>query len=131
MSRTESRQHAVQILFQLETKEHDITIEEATNFIVEAPLKDAFCETIVRGVKENEAAIDEKIMPQLKQWTLDRINKIDRIILRMSTYELLYTDAPDKVVVNEAVNLAKIFSDDESYKFINGVLSEIIKNKAS
>lgn len=130
MSRTESRQHAVQILFQLETKDHDISIEEATEFIVEAPLKDPFCETIVRGVKDNEAAIDEKITPHLKQWTLDRINKIDRIILRMSTYELLFTEAPDKVVVNEAVNLAKTYSDDESYKFINGVLSEIIKNKA-
>lgn len=130
MSRTESRQHAVQILFQLETKEHDITIEEATAFIIEPPLKDAFCESIVRGVKAHETDIDGKISPHLKQWTLDRINKIDRIILRMSTYEMLYTDAPEKVVVNEAVNLAKTYSDDDSYKFINGVLSEIIKNKA-
>lgn len=130
MSRTESRQHAVQILFQLETKEHDITIEEATAFIIEPPLKDEFCESIVRGVKDHETDIDGKISPHLKQWTLDRINKIDRIILRMSTYEILYTDAPEKVVVNEAVNLAKTYSDDDSYKFINGVLSEIIKNKA-
>ncbi|QRN50058.1 transcription antitermination factor NusB [Macrococcoides bohemicum] len=130
MSRTESRQHAVQILFQLETKEHDITIEEATAFIIEPPLKDGFCESIVRGVKAHETDIDGKISPHLKQWTLDRINKIDRIILRMSTYEMLYTDAPEKVVVNEAVNLAKTYSDDDSYKFINGVLSEIIKNKA-
>ncbi|MCU7556818.1 transcription antitermination factor NusB [Macrococcus capreoli] len=130
MSRTESRQHAVQILFQLETKEHDITIEEATSFIVEPPLKDDFCASIVQGVKTNETDIDEKIKPHLKQWTLDRINKIDRIILRISTYELLYTDAPEKVIVNEAVNLAKTYSDDESYKFINGILSEIIKNKA-
>ncbi|MGV2875184.1 transcription antitermination factor NusB [Macrococcus capreoli] len=130
MSRTESRQHAVQILFQLETKEHDITIEEATSFIVEPPLKDDFCTSIVQGVKTNETDIDEKIKPHLKQWTLDRINKIDRIILRISTYELLYTDAPEKVIVNEAVNLAKTYSDDESYKFINGILSEIIKNKA-
>ncbi|ATD30232.1 transcription antitermination factor NusB [Macrococcoides bohemicum] len=130
MSRTESRQHAVQILFQLETKEHDITIEEATAFIIEPPLKDEFCESIVRGVKAHETDIDGKISPHLKQWTLDRINKIDRIILRMSIYEMLYTDAPEKVVVNEAVNLAKTYSDDDSYKFINGVLSEIIKNKA-
>ncbi|WP_414046305.1 transcription antitermination factor NusB [Macrococcus equi] len=130
MSRTESRQHAIQILFQLETKEHDITIEEATEFIVEAPLKDEFCDILVRGVKSNQDEIDEKIKPHLKQWTIDRINKIDRIILRLGTYELLYSDAPDKVVVNEAVNLAKTYSDDDSYKFINGVLSEIIKNKA-
>ncbi|MCE4956089.1 transcription antitermination factor NusB [Macrococcoides caseolyticum] len=130
MSRTESRQHAVQILFQLETKEHDITIEEATQFIIEPPLKDDFCEKLVRGVKEFESTIDDNIKPHLKQWTIDRINKIDRIILRLSTYELLYSDAPEKVVVNEAVNLAKTYSDDESYKFINGILSEIIKNKA-
>lgn len=130
MSRTESRQHAIQILFQLEMKDYNLSIEEATNFIVEAPLKDEFCESLVRGVKENESAIDGAIIPHLKQWTISRLNKIDRIILRLSTYELLYTDAPEKVIVNEAVNLAKTYSDDESYKFINGVLSEIIKNKA-
>lgn len=130
MSRTESRQHAIQILFQMEMKDYNISIEEATNFIVESPLKDEFCESLVRGVKENETEIDAAIIPHLKQWTISRLNKIDRIILRLSTYELFYSDAPEKVIVNEAVNLAKTYSDDESYKFINGVLSEIIKNKA-
>lgn len=130
MSRTESREHAIQILFQVENEAHEITIKDATSFIVEPPKQDHFANELVSGVNTNRVQIDATIAPHLKSWTLDRLNKVDRIILRLSTYEILYTDAPEKVVVNEAVNLAKKFSDDESYKFINGVLSEIIKHKA-
>ncbi|MCO4095536.1 transcription antitermination factor NusB [Macrococcoides canis] len=130
MSRTESREHAIQILFQIENEAHEISVEDATRFIVEPPNKDVFADELVSGVTSRQNELDEKISLHLKSWTLDRLNKIDRIILRLSTFELLYTDAPEKVIVNEAVNLAKKFSDDESYKFINGVLSEIIKNKA-
>ncbi|UBH12270.1 transcription antitermination factor NusB [Macrococcus armenti] len=130
MSRTESREHAIQILFQVENEAHEITIEDATSFIVEPPKQDHFANELVSGVNTNREQIDAAIAPHLKSWTLDRLNKVDRIILRLSTYEILYSDAPEKVVVNEAVNLAKKFSDDESYKFINGVLSEIIKHKA-
>lgn len=130
MSRTESREHAIQILFQVENEAHEITIKDATSFIVEPPKQDHFANELVSGVNTNRVQIDATIAPHLKSWTLERLNKVDRIILRLSTYEILYTDAPEKVVVNEAVNLAKKFSDDESYKFINGVLSEIIKHKA-
>ena len=105
-------------------------MEDATRFIVEPPNRDVFADELVHGVISKQNELDDKITPHLKSWALERLNKIDRIILRLSAFELLYTDAPEKVIVNEAVNLAKKFSDDESYKFINGVLSEIIKNKA-
>lgn len=128
MSRTESRENALKVLFQMETKE-PIKIEEAKSFVVED--KDDFMMAIAQGVKTNEQHIDEIISPFLKQWTIDRLSKVDRIILRMAVYEIHYTDVPEKVAVNEAVNLAKSYGDDDSYKFINGVLSEVIKHKNS
>ena len=108
MSRKESRTQAFQTLFQLEMKNSDLTIDEAISFI-----------------KDHESVLDNKIAPHLKDWTIDRLLKSDRIILRMSTFELLNSSTPQKVIINEAVELAKQFSDDEHYKFINGVLSNI------
>ncbi|TDL97870.1 transcription antitermination factor NusB [Macrococcus brunensis] len=128
MSRKESREHAVKVLFQMETKE-PIEASDAKRFILEANEQDQFMDELVEGVKNNQDAIDEAIRPHLKQWTLERLTKIDRVLLRLAVYELLYTDVPDKVAVNEAVNLSKEYGDDDSYKFINGVLSEVIKQK--
>jgi len=128
MSRKESREHAVKVLFQMETKEL-IEASDAKRFILEANEQDQFMDELVEGVKNNQDAIDEAIRPHLKQWTLERLTKIDRILLRLAVYELLYTDVPDKVAVNEAVNLSKEYGDDDSYKFINGILSEVIKQK--
>ncbi len=73
------------------------------------------------GMQAQEVAIK----PHLKDWSIDRLLKSDRIILRMATFEILHSDTPKKVVVNEAVELTKQFSDDDHYKFVNGVLSNI------
>ncbi len=128
MSRSESRELALKVLFQMETKE-PITLTEAKSFVLEPNERDSFMESIAEGVKEHQQALDDAIRPHLKQWTLERLSKVDRLILRMSVFEVLYTDVPEKVAVNEAVNLAKTYGDDDSYKFINGVLSEVIKQK--
>lgn len=128
MSRTESRENALKILFQMETKE-PIDIKDAKSFIL-PETEDSFMMDLAQGVKDNETDIDQVITPFLKQWTIDRLSKADRIILRMAVYEIKYTEVPDKVAVNEAVNLAKSYGDDDSYKFINGVLSEVIKHLA-
>ncbi|TDM13160.1 transcription antitermination factor NusB [Macrococcus lamae] len=128
MSRSESRELALKVLFQMETKE-PITLQEAKSFIIDPSAQDVFMDSLTTGVKDNQKAIDEAIRPYLKQWTLERLSKVDRIILRMSVFEVLFTDVPEKVAVNEAVNLAKTYGDDDSYKFINGVLSEVIKQK--
>ena len=127
MSRKESRTQAFQTLFQLEMKNSDLTIEEAISFIKDdnPDLEFDFINWLVTGVKDHESVLDNKIAPHLKDWTIDRLLKSDRIILRMSTYELLNSETPQKVIINEAVELAKQFSDDEHYKFINGVLSNI------
>ena len=76
--------------------------------------------------KKNE--IDEIITNNLKDWKLERLSKMDRQILRISTYEILFTDIPYKVSINEAVELSKKYSEkDDSYKFINGVLKGIVE----
>lgn len=127
MSRKESRTQAFQTLFQIEIKNNTLTINEAINFIKDEDetLNFDFITWLVTGVKDHEPVLDDKIQPHLKEWTLDRLLKTDRIILRMATFELLQSDTPKKVIINEAVELAKQFSDDDHYKFINGVLSNI------
>ena len=127
MSRKESRVQAFQTLFQLEIKDTDLTINEAINFIKDdyPDLDFDFIHWLATGVKDHEPVLDEKIKPYLKDWSLERLLKTDRIILRMATFEILHSETPAKVVINEAVELTKQFSDDDHYKFINGVLSNI------
>ena len=127
MSRKESRIQAFQTLFQLEMKDTDLTITEAINFIKDdhQDLDFDFIHWLVTGVKDHESVLDEKIKPHLKDWSIERLLKSDRIILRMATFEMLHSDTPEKVIINEAVELTKQFSDDDHYKFINGVLSNI------
>ena len=89
-----------------------------------------FIVTIVNGVNENAAELDAKLQPIAPEWPIDQIARMDRIVLRMGLYELTYiSDTPIKVVINEAVELAKAFGGDNSSKFVNGVLGTIYKNK--
>jgi len=82
------------------------------------------------GIKEHEEDIDKMILSKLKNWTIERIFKIDLAILRLAVYEIMYFEAmPPKVAVNEAVELAKKYGNDASSNFVNGVLREIIKDK--
>ena len=127
MSRKESRKQAFQTLFQLEMKNTDLTINEAINFIKDdyPDLDFEFIHWLVTGVKDHEQVLDQTIEPKLTDWSIQRLLKTDRIILRMATFELLHSDTPPKVIINEAVELTKQFSDEGHYKFINGVLSNI------
>lgn len=88
-----------------------------------------FFDGLTEGVKQNIEEIDNVILSKLKNWTIERIFKIDLSILRLAVYELNYTETPYKVVINEAVELAKKYGNDESYTFINGVLREVAKEK--
>lgn len=90
----------------------------------------AYFDKISLGIKENEKSIDELILSKLKNWSIERIFKIDLAILRLAVYEIIYMDSiPPKVTVNEAVELAKKYGNDNSYNFVNGVLREVIKIK--
>ena len=89
-----------------------------------------YLDKVSSGIKENEEAIDKMILSKLKNWTIERIFKIDLAILRLAVYEIMYfPDMPPKVAVNEAVELAKKYGNDTSSNFVNGVLREIIKDK--
>lgn len=88
----------------------------------------AFIEVLVRGVTKKEKELDEELQPIAPEWPIDQIARIDRVILRMGLYELRYgKDAPPKVVINEAVELAKAFGSENSSKFINGVLGTALR----
>ena len=84
----------------------------------------SFVDELVKGVLERQPELDEKIQPIAPDWPIEQIARIDRAILRIGLYELLYRAAivPPKVVINEAVELAKAFGSDNSSKFVNGVL---------
>ncbi len=89
-----------------------------------------FIEELVRGVSGQEAELDKELQPIAPEWPIDQIARMDRVILRMGLYELLHnTDVPPKVVINEAVELAKAFGGENSSKFINGVLGTVMRKR--
>lgn len=138
LSRHEIREKALQALYPFDftsevTKE--TAIEYALQYNDELVSEDGssfvpgYLDTIVTGVCEHKAELDEHIKENLKKWTINRIAKPDLIILRIALYEMLYSkEVPVKVALNEALELTKKYSDDESRKFVNGVLSNVIKN---
>jgi transcription antitermination protein NusB len=90
----------------------------------------AFIKELVKGVDKNQKDIDGVIGPVAPEWPIEQIARMDRIVLRIGVYELLYDESvPPKVVINEAVELAKAFGGDNSSKFINGVLGTVLRNK--
>jgi len=127
--RTQGRESALQILYQHELNPTDLEIL-FRNFWSQFPeisgeVK-AFAESLVRGTLRYEREIDEVISKYTENWDLRRMAVIDRSILRFACYELLYCgDIPPKVTINEAVNIAKKFSQHDSGKFVNGILDKI------
>jgi N utilization substance protein B len=87
-----------------------------------------FVERLVRGVSAKAPELDEELQPVAPEWPIDQIARMDRVILRMGLYELKYEkDVPAKVVINEAVELAKAFGSENSSKFVNGVLGTLLR----
>jgi transcription antitermination protein NusB len=124
MKRRVAREKALQALFQIDMS--DLEPDEALRNVVEGEEVDAFLKDIVLGFVKNQETIDGRIRTNLEKWSFDRLAKVDRNILRIGTYELLFVeDVPNKVVINEAVEIAKTFGDEQSSKFVNGVLSKI------
>ncbi|WP_242902024.1 transcription antitermination factor NusB [Actinomadura terrae] len=133
-ARTKARKLALDILFAAELR------EERPTAVLEArgrPNQDELAEyphavRIIEGVQENGERIDELIATYATGWTLERMPVVDRNILRMGAYELLWVDdVPDGVAVSEAVGLATELSTDESPRFVNGLLSRLQQLKPS
>lgn len=89
-----------------------------------------FIERVTRGVSAREAELDAMLQPIAPEWPIDQIARMDRLVLRIGAYELLHEpDVPHKVVINEAIELAKSFGGENSSKFINGVLGTLLKQQ--
>ncbi|MFC5557824.1 transcription antitermination factor NusB [Ureibacillus thermophilus] len=127
MKRHEIREKALQVLFQLDNT--DLTLEEAISHIFEEDQElNPFFKTLVYGVAKNLEEIDELLKQKLENWSLYRLPKIERTILRMALYELKYMEeTPPAVVLDEAIELAKTYGDEKSSKFVNGVLSKFVE----
>ncbi|MGE7947619.1 transcription antitermination factor NusB [Lysinibacillus sp. NPDC093688] len=122
MKRHEAREKALQVLFQLDNT--NLTVEEAMGHIKGQPTN-VFYEKIVTGTVEHLEEIDAALEQHLEKWSLARLPKIERTVLRLAVYEILYMpETPKRVVLNEAIELCKTFGDDGSSKFVNGVLSK-------
>ena len=130
--RHQARKRAVDLLFEAEARGlSPVEIVEVRTALTEAKQDVAalnpYTETVARGVGEHSAHIDDLISSHLQGWTLDRLPAVDRAILRVAVWELLYAeDVPEPVAVDEAVQLAKELSTDESPSFINGVLGQVM-----
>jgi transcription antitermination protein NusB len=89
-----------------------------------------FIEELVQGIKKHQTELDDTIRPVAPEWPIEQIARMDRAILRIGVYELLFEKGvPPKVAINEAVELAKAFGGDNSSKFINGVLGTVLRNQ--
>ena len=135
MTRTQTRQLAFELLYSLEIQKISIQEEEEqiALFLKEQELDDEakvkeYIINIVKGIEENKTEILNFITKNLKEkWDISRISKINLTLLKLATYEIIYSKVPYKVVVNEVVELAKKYGDDTSPSFVNGVLANIIK----
>lgn len=129
-NRSELRKKCMTILYQLiiyDKNNLDYNVDEVIAEV--SPVDNEFVKEIVYGVLTYKNEIDALANQYLDDWTIDRLGNTDIAILRMGIFELLYTKTPSVVVINEAVELAKSYSDDSVRKMINGVLDKIYHEK--
>lgn len=130
MNRSEYRKLIMTILYQKNVYDKNKMKYDINDIIKEVlPIDNEFVKDIVYGVTTYQNEIDELANRYLTGWTIDRLGNTDQAILRMGIYELLYTDTPEIVSINEAVELAKAYSDDDVRKMINATLDKIYHNK--
>lgn len=134
-NRTITRENAMRVLYQIFLYKKN-KIDYTTNGVIEEymdniPLEERkiinteFLKELVEGVQNNINDIDNNISKYLENWTIDRLGLTDQAIIRISVYELLYTNTPNLVCINEAIELSKKYSDEKVSKMINGVLDKI------
>lgn len=132
LTRHQLREVAFQVNFSM-LYATDLSVEDAIENVMELYGEEEnievpkYVELVVTGVKSHQEELDTLIEKHLKRWKVNRIAKTDLVILRLALFEMLYvSDIPNKVSLNEALEIAKTFSDDESRRFINGVLSSVM-----
>jgi N utilization substance protein B len=126
-ARSKARKRAVDVLYEADLRGSDPLAVLRDRIAEGHPPVAEHTVRLVEGVAQNAARIDELIDTHARGWSLDRLPDVDRAILRMATYELLWADdVPDAVVMDEAVELARSLSTDDSPSFVNGVLGGIL-----
>ena len=133
MKRTKLRELTFKLIYS-ETIQKQLEEEEVANFFEENEIQTSeekvYVQEIWDGIHEKETDILEAIKRNLKEaWSIERIAKIDLAILKLAIYEMVYSKTPYKVVINEAVELAKKYGDDNARAFINGILASIVKEE--
>lgn len=128
--RKELRYKIMTILYQIELYQSN-NIEYDVDSIIHEHLEEdsKFVNNIVSGVVNNKEEINKIANNYMQSWTIDRLGYTDRAILRMAIYEILYTDTPDLVCIDSAIELSKKYSDDKVVKMINGVLDKVFHSK--
>ena len=131
-SRHQSRERALQILFQYDIHgKAGVWLEEFWKQFKASTDEKTFAERLVAGVLEHKKELDALIGRHATNWKVSRMQIVDRNILRLGAYELLWLDeVPAKVTVNEAIELARDFGDEEAAKFVNGILDKVLTTEA-
>lgn len=129
-ARTKARKRALDVLFECDLRSSD-TLETLAQRLAQAePPVPEYTVTLVEGVVAHRDRIDDLIQTHSQGWTLERMPVVDRNLLRIGIFELLWVnETPDGVVLSEAVNLAQQLSTDESAAFVNGVLAKLLAEK--
>jgi len=131
MGRKQAREGAMQLLFQMSSNE-DFTKETLQTFLDNFPYdkgESEYIRTVIEGVMDNHEEIDRSIEENLQGWSLDRIARVDLATLRLAIFEIQHmADIPVEVSINEAIEIAKKYSTDESYKYVNGVLGGFVRS---
>ncbi|MER1954831.1 MAG: transcription antitermination factor NusB [Desemzia incerta] len=139
LTRRDIREKALQSLFQLSANEDlskEVAMQKAlaNNSEDKEELEDieipSYLNDLVSGVIEQQQVIDSKINSHLKNWSINRLAKTDLLVMRIAVYEMLFVEeVPNKVALNEALEIIKRYSDEKSSKFVNGILSNMIEEK--
>ena len=125
-NRSELREVIMKVIYQVNLLE-DTNLEYDLGDLIKEQLeiKNDFVNSSVDGIIEHKKEIYELANKYLNKWTIERLNKVDQAILALGIYELMYTDTPSIVAINEAIELSKVYSDESVTKMINGVLDKI------
>ena len=130
MNRSKLREIIIKILYQIYiydskniTYDVDLLIKEQLEY------ENEFLDSSVKGVIKNQQEITNIANKYMKDWNIDRVSKVDKAIISLGIYELLYTDTPNIVAINEAVELSKKYSDNKVVKMINGILDNVMHSE--
>lgn len=133
MNRSQAREEVFKLLYSIQVQ-HDNSQEQVELYLENSDITEngtkEYMIDVISGIKQNEEEINKLIKDNLKkEWSLERIPKINISLLKLAIYEIIYKKIPYKVVINEVVELAKKYGEENAHVFINGVLASIVKEQ--